>query len=106
MSQYQEPLTSWECYTPDITFLNCESCALEFAEDNNIELNTHLHPYGEGLEGFGVSECWACSHEFDHVPNCDGCGVYLRGHLLPDAIEALKTEDYPQWLKDYYLSDN
>lgn len=106
MTTYGYPRNSWECFTPDMTFLNCESCALEFANDNNIDLTTGLHPYGENPLGFGISKCWACSHEFDYLPTCDGCGAYLRGYLLPDALEALKTEDYPQWLKDYYLSDN
>lgn len=105
-TDYKAPLNSWECYSPDDVFLNCAGCAWQFAKDHGVELTNGRHTYGEGPNGFGVSECWACSHEFDYIPTCHGCGEYLSGYLLPDAIEALKTEDYPQWLKDYYLSNN
>lgn len=106
MTNYDYPRNSWECYSGFDTFLNCEECARKFAIDYGIELERGLHTYGTGPNDYGVFECYACGHEFDTVPTCDGCGVYLRGYLLPEAIEALKTEDYPQWLKDYYLSDN
>lgn len=101
----RRPLNSWECYTPDMAFLTCGSCAWKFAESCGIELTNGLHTYGEEPNGYGVSECYACGHEFDTVPSCDTCGEYLQGYLLPDAIEALKQEDYPQWLKDHYLSN-
>lgn len=108
MNDYQEPLSPWECYTPDTVFINCQSCAWQFAKDYGVELTDGLHTYGTNPanEDIGVSECYACGHEWDYVPTCDGCGAYLRGYLLPEAIEALKTEDYPQWLKDYYLVNN
>ncbi len=106
ITETRRPLNSWECYTPDIVFLNCASCAWKFAEANGVELANGLHTYGEAPNGYGVSECYACGHEFDTVPSCDGCGEYLQGYLLPDAIESLKQEDYPQWLKNYYLGNN
>jgi hypothetical protein len=100
-------LNSWECYTPDIVFLNCESCALEFAKDNNIELDTGLHTYGTGAtEDIGISECYACGHCTDYPLSCDGCGEYLAGDLTPDGVQYLKERNFPKWLRDYYLSTN
>jgi len=107
LTETRRPLGSWECYTPDILFLNCESCALEFAKDNNIELNTGLHTYGQGpTEDIGISECWACGHDFDYPPSCDGCGEYLQGNLTPEGVQYLKERNFPKWLRDYYLSTN
>jgi hypothetical protein len=104
ITETRRPVYSWECYTPDIVFLNCESCALEFAKDNNIELERGLHTYGEAPNGYGVSECYACSHDFDYPPSCDGCGAYLSGNLTPDGVQYLKERNFPKWLRDYYLS--
>lgn len=106
LTETKRPLDSWECYTPEITFLNCGSCAYKFAEEYGIELENGLHTYGEGAAGFGVSECWACSHDFDYPPSCDGCGEYLSGYLTPDGVQYLKERNFPKWLKDYYLSTN
>jgi hypothetical protein len=99
ITETRRPVNSWECYTPDIFFLNCESCALEFAKDNNIQLDTDA-----GSEGFGISECWACGHETDYPLSCDGCGEYLAGNLTAEGVEYLKERKFPKWLRDYYLS--
>lgn len=107
ITETRRPLTSWECYTPDMVFLNCGSCAYKFAEDYAIELSTGRHPYGEGEEeGFSLSECWACYHETDYPLSCDGCGEYLAGDLTPDGVQYLKERKFPKWLRDYYLSTN
>jgi hypothetical protein len=93
---------SWECYTPDITFLNCEECAAQFAKEHGLDTDTQE----ASATGYGVSECVYCGHEFDYPPNCDGCGKYLDGDLTRDGIEYLKQNNFPKWLKDYYLSNN
>jgi hypothetical protein len=97
---------SWECYTPDMAFLNCRDCAQKFAEDNGVELNSGAHNYGDNGEGTGISECWACSHEFDTPPTCDACHVYLNGDLTREGLQYLKERPFPKWLKDHYLSNN
>jgi hypothetical protein len=92
--EYRSPLTSWECYTGFDTFLNCEPCARQFAVEYEIELDRGLHTYGTGRDlNSGVMECYACGHEFDTVPTCDGCGEFLRGYLLPEAVEALPKNE-------------
>jgi hypothetical protein len=93
---------SWECYTPDITFLNCEECAAQFAKEYGLDTDTQ----GASATGYGAMECFYCGHEFDYPPSCDGCGKYLDGNLTRDGIEYLKQNKFPKWLKDYHLSNN
>jgi hypothetical protein len=93
---------SWECYTPDITFLNCEECAAQFAKEYGLDTDTQE----ASATGYGAMECVYCGHEFDYPPSCDGCGKYLDGDLTRDGIEYLKQNNFPKWLKDYYLSNN
>jgi primosomal protein N' len=93
---------SWECYTPDITFINCAECAAQFAKEYGIDTDNQE----EGATGYGAMECIYCGHEFDYPPSCDGCGKYLDGHLTRDGIEYLKQNKFPKALKDYYLSNN
>jgi hypothetical protein len=102
----KRPLNSWECYTPDIFFLNCGRCAAEFAEDHRIDIKNGMHRYGETETGLGVSECWACGHETDYPLTCDGCGEYLAGNLTNEGVAYLKEGKFPKWLRDYYLSNN
>lgn len=97
---------SWEAYTAESTFLFCEFCAREYAKEYGIELERGLHTYGETVNGCGVMECYACGHDFDYPPTCDGCGAYLAGNLTPDGVEYLKERNFPKWLRDYYLSTN
>ena len=97
---------SWECYTPDMTFLNCESCAEEFAKDQGLELRQGAHRFSDDrADGVGVSECWACGHEFDAPATCDGCGAYLKGNLTSEGRDYLLEDltSWPLWLVDYYL---
>lgn len=106
ITETRRPLGSWECYTPDITFLACGGCAYEFAQQHGVDLNSGSHTYGENGQGIGVSECWACGHEFDTPPSCDSCGEYLKGDLTREGVEYLKSRPFPKWLKDYYLSNS
>jgi len=105
ITEKQRPVTSWECYSPDFLFLNCQACAEEFAKEHGIELKGGKHPYGETAAGIGVSECWACGHETDYPLTCDGCGQYLKGDLTDEGVEYLKLNKFPKWLRDYYLTD-
>jgi hypothetical protein len=100
--------SSWECYTPDISFLNCGSCAEKFAQENKLELTNGLHTYGELPSGIGVSECWACGHEFDTPPTCDGCGNYLKGDLTNEGRDYVleRLTEWPRWLVEYYLGED
>lgn len=100
---------SWECYTPDISFLNCESCALEFVAEYGLELRNAKYRFSENQnDGIGASECWACGHEFDTVPACDGCGKYLRGDLTNEGRQYLLEDitSWPLWLIEYHLGDD
>lgn len=106
ITETRRPVSSWECYTPDMVFLNCGSCAYEFAKQNGVDINSGSHTYGENGQGIGVSECWACGHEFDTPPSCDSCGEYLKGDLTNEGIDYLKSRPFPKWLKDYYLSNS
>ena len=99
------PLQSWECYTPDTTFLNCPTCAEEFAKEYGVDIKNGLHHYGETAAGIGVSECYACGHETDYPLTCDGCGEYLKGDLTEEGVAYLKERKFPKWLRDYYLTD-
>lgn len=99
---------SWECYGGDFIFLNCADCARQYAEDNNIELNSGVHHYSDEREdGLGVSECWACGHEFDSPPSCDGCGTYLRGNLTHEGRAYMyeRLSEWPEWLVEYHLGE-
>jgi primosomal protein N' len=93
---------SWECYTPDITFLNCEECAAQFAKEYGLDTDTQEAT----ATGYGAMECVYCGHEFDYPPSCDGCGKYLDGNLTLEGVAYLKEREFPKWLKDYYLSNN
>jgi hypothetical protein len=66
ITETKRPQTSWECYTPDMLFLNCAECARQFATEYGIELERGLHTYGETVNGCGVSECYACGHATDY----------------------------------------
>ena len=104
ITQARRPLDSWECYTGDMYFLNCEECARKFAIEYGIQLERGLHTYGEGPNGCGISECYACGHSTDYPLSCDGCGEYLAGDLTAEGVQYLKDRNFPKWLKDYYLS--
>jgi hypothetical protein len=93
---------SWECYTPDITFLNCEECAAGFAKEYGLDTDSQEAT----ATGYGAMECLYCGHEFDYPPSCDGCGKYLDGNLTKEGLEDLQERDYPKWLRDYYLGNN
>jgi hypothetical protein len=101
----KRPLNSWECYTPDMIFLNCAACAWQFAEEYGVDLSTGRIQYGETETGIGVSECYECGHETDYPLTCDGCGEYLAGNLTNEGVEYLKEGKFPKWLRDYYLTD-
>jgi len=107
MKTYEWELSaSYECITPDISFLNCEECAESFALENNLDIKNGAHRYSDENEnGVSLSECWACGHEFDYPPTCDGCGTYIKGDLTDEGraymLESLS--EWPAWLVDYYL---
>jgi hypothetical protein len=101
----QRPLNSWECYTPDMTFMNCQACASQFALENGLDIKGGKHPYADNPAGYGVSECYACGHETDYPLTCDGCGEYLKGDLTDEGRNYLKERGFPKWLRDYYLTD-
>jgi hypothetical protein len=92
---------SWECYTPDITFLNCEECAAQFAKEYGLDTDSQEAT----ATGYGAMECLYCDHEFDYPPSCDGCQRYLNGNLTPDGVAYLKQNNFPKWLRDYYLTN-
>jgi primosomal protein N' len=93
---------SWECYTPDMVFINCGECAAKFIEEYGLDTDTQQ----EDQTGYGAMECLYCGHEFDYPPSCDGCHKYLDGNLTNEGIEYLKERKFPKWLRDYYLSNN
>jgi hypothetical protein len=100
---------SWECYTPDISFLFCEACALQFAEEKGLELRQGVSRFSDQRhDQTGLSECWACSHEFDTPPSCDGCGAYLFGDLTNEGREYLleRLGEWPRWLVEYHLGED
>jgi hypothetical protein len=105
VTETKTPLTSWECYTPDMFFLNCQACAEEFARENSLDIKGGMHPYADGPAGYGVAECYACGHETDYPLSCDGCGQYLKGDLTEEGVAYLKLGKFPKWLRDYYLTD-
>jgi hypothetical protein len=100
---------SWECYTPDITFLNCKNCAAEFAKDHGLEIEEGARSYSnDQVNDTGISECWACGHEFDYPPNCDGCQTYLKGNLTNEGRQYLleRLGEWPRWLVEYHLGED
>jgi hypothetical protein len=104
-TETKTPLNSWECYTPDMTFMNCQACATEFAREYGLDIKQGLHHYADSAAGYGVSECYACGHETDYPLTCDGCGEYLKGDLTDEGRNYLKERNFPKWLRDYYLTD-
>jgi hypothetical protein len=104
-TETKTPLNSWECYTPDMTFMNCQACATEFAREHGLDIDNYPYPYADNPVGYCVSECYACGHETDYPLTCDGCGEYLKGDLTDEGVEYLKERQFPKWLRDYYLTD-
>lgn len=103
---YRFPLRSWECHTPDMVFLNCQGCALEFAKEHNLDIRNGLHHFSDESNGFSVSECYACGHEADYPAACDGCGEYLDIRLTEEGKQyLLERGDFPEWLVRYYLGE-
>jgi hypothetical protein len=107
ITEYERPLNSWECYTPDMTFLNCQACADEFARENGLDIGGGKDPYADNPAGYGVSACYACGHESDYPPACDGCGAYLEGNLTQEGQDYMieRLTEWPEWLVAYYLGE-
>lgn len=109
MQEYEwETSNAWECYSPDMSFLNCEDCARQYAIENNLDIKQGAHLYSDEKNGIGVSECYACGHEFDYPPTCDGCCKYLRESLTHEGRDYMmqRLSEYPAWLVEYYLGSD
>jgi hypothetical protein len=95
----------YEVWSSDYIDSSCESCAVKFAEENNLEWRggTSYKSYTENSEelGMGVScsPSWA-SGETDYPRACN-CGVYLETGLTPEGVQYL-LDNFPKGLRSLY----
>jgi hypothetical protein len=108
MKTYNYELSnSWECYTANMVFINCETCAQDFMKEHNLEIKSGTR-HTEEVAGCGVCECGSCGHEYDYPPSCMSCGAYLREHLTEEGRQYMieRLTEWPNWLVEYHLGED
>ena len=95
----------YEVWDNDFIDSSCESCAVKFAEERNLEWRggTSHKSFTENSEELGAgvscSPSWA-SGETDYPRAC-GCGVYLETDLTPEGVQYL-LDNFPKGLRSLY----
>ncbi len=95
---------AYELWDGDYIDLGCESCAVDFAKERNLEWRsgTSMDSYTEDSEERNAGASCVASYamgESDYPQSC-ACGVYLKTDFTSEGVSQLKT--YPKWVQDLY----
>jgi hypothetical protein len=95
----------YEVWDNDFIASSCESCAVEFAKERNLEWRggKSMDSFTENSEELGAgafcTPSWALG-EADYPRTC-GCGVYLETDLTSEGVQYL-VDNFPKGLRSLY----
>jgi hypothetical protein len=95
----------YEVWDADFVDSNCESCAVKFAKERNLEWRggKSTDSFTENSEELGAgASCtpsWALG-ETDYPQTC-GCGVYLKTDFTPNGVQYL-LDNFPKGIRQLY----
>lgn len=95
----------YELWASDFLDSSCESCAVKFAEERNLEWRggTSYQSFTENSEELGAGALCSPSYALGEAdyPRVCGCGVYLATDLTLDGIVYL-VENFPKGVRALY----